>query len=113
MDIFYLPKILIISFKRFLKESSSWEKNDEDIDFPINNFDMKDIIIGPDKDHSIYDLFAVSQHYGSTEGGHYTSVCKNRGKWYIYDDSSVKETNSSKSILNSAAYVLFYRRQTD
>ena len=31
---------------------------------------------GPDKDFSKYDLFAVSQHYGSTGGGHYTAICK-------------------------------------
>jgi uncharacterized UBP type Zn finger protein len=112
LDLFYLPKLLIINFKRFIKESSHWEKNDEDIDFPINNFNMKDLIIGPDKDHSIYDLFAVSQHYGSTEGGHYTAVCKNGDNWYNYDDSSVSRT-SPKACLTSAAYVLFYRRQTD
>ena len=112
IDLYYLPKILIINFKRFIKENSQWEKNDEDIDFPISNFDMRDLIIGPDKDHSIYDLFAVSQHYGSTGGGHYTAVCRNGDKWFNYDDSSVTQT-SFKACLSSAAYVLFYRRQTD
>ena len=112
IDLYYLPKILVINFKRFIKESEHWEKNDENVDFPIINFNMKDLIIGPDKEHSIYDLFAVSQHYGSTGGGHYTAVCKNRGKWYNYDDSSVLQT-SPKACLSSAAYVLFYRRQTD
>ena len=112
IDLYYLPKILIINFKRFIKESEHWEKNDENVDFPIINFNMKDLIIGPDKEHSIYDLFAVSQHYGSTGAGHYTAVCKNRGKWYNYDDSSVLQT-SPKACLSSAAYILFYRRQTD
>ena len=112
LDLYYLPKILIISFKRFIKDSHQWEKNSEYVDFPINNFDMKDLIIGPDKDHSIYDLFAVSQHYGGTGFGHYTAVCKNGDKWYNYDDSSVTET-SKNACLSSAAYVLFYRRKTD
>ena len=112
IDVYYLPKILIICFKRFIKESSKWEKNEIYIEFPINNFDTKDIIIGPDKNHSIYDLFAVSQHYGSTDSGHYTAICKNSGKWYNYDDSNVNETNY-RAVLSSSAYVLFYRRQTD
>ena len=113
MDFFYLPKLLIICFKRFSKESSyRWEKNDDNIDFPIDNLDMKNIMIGPDKDHSVYDLFAVSQHYGSTGFGHYTAVCKNDGKWFSYDDSSCSET-TAESCLTSAAYVLFYRRRTD
>jgi len=26
---------------------------------------------------AIYDLYAVSNHYGSLNGGHYTAMCKN------------------------------------
>ena len=112
MELYYTPKILIICFKRFIKHYTYWEKNDEDILFPINNLDLKEFIIGPDKDHSVYDLFAVSQHYGGTGFGHYTAVCKNFGNWYSYNDSSVHSTNSS-DIVSNAAYVLFYRRRTD
>ena len=112
LDLFYLPKILIICFKRFQKDSSRWEKNEDEVDFPVDNLDMKDFVIGPDRDHSVYDLFAVSQHYGSTGFGHYTAVCKNHGKWFSYNDSSCHET-SENNIVTSAAYVLFYRRQTD
>jgi hypothetical protein len=112
IDIYYLPKILIICFSRFRKDFLQWEKNDEFIDFPINNFNMKDLMIGPDKDHSIYDLFAVSQHYGETGSGHYTAICKNGNNWYKYDDSTVTKI-IPKAAVTSAAYVLFYRRQTD
>ena len=112
MELYYTPKILIICFKRFIKHYTYWERNDENIIFPINNLDMKEFIVGPDKEHSVYDLFAVSQHYGGTGGGHYTAVCKNFGKWYSYDDSSVHETNE-QDVITNAAYVLFYRRRTD
>ncbi len=112
MELYYLPKILIICFKRFIKDSNRWEKNDDEVDFPINNMDMRNFVIGPDKEHSKYDLFAVSQHYGSTGFGHYTAVCKNDGKWFSYNDSLCSETNESDA-QSSAAYVLFYRRQTD
>ena len=112
MELYYTPKILVICFKRFTKHYTYWEKNDEDIIFPINNLDLKEFIVGPDKDHSVYDLFAVSQHYGGTGFGHYTAVCKNFGNWYSYNDSSVHSTNSS-DIVSNAAYVLFYRRRTD
>ena len=112
IDIYYLPKILIICFSRFSKELLQWEKNDEYIEFPIKNFNMKDLMIGPDKDHSIYDLFAVSQHYGETGGGHYTAICQNGNNWYKYDDATVTKT-IPKAAVSSAAYVLFYRRQTD
>ena len=113
MELYYVPKILIICFKRFIKDSTfSWEKNEDEVEFPIDNLDLKNFVIGPDKDHSKYDLFAVSQHYGSTGFGHYTAVCKNDGKWYSYNDSSCSPTSASDA-QSSAAYVLFYRRQTD
>ena len=112
MELYYLPKILIICFKRFVKDSYRWEKNDDEVEFPINDMDLKEFVIGPDRDKSKYDLFAVSQHYGSTGFGHYTAVCKNNGQWYSYNDSSCVPT-SENDALSSAAYVLFYRRQTD
>ena len=112
MEFFYLPKILIICFKRFVKDSYRWRKNEEFIDFPINNLNMGEFMVGPDKEHSKYDLFAVSQHYGSTVFGHYTAVCKNFDKWYSYNDSSIHSC-SENDARSSAAYVIFYRRQTD
>jgi ubiquitin carboxyl-terminal hydrolase 4/11/15 len=37
-----------------------------------------------------YDLFAISNHYGSLNGGHYTAYAKNiDNKWYEFDDSCV------------------------
>ena len=112
MELFYLPKILIICFKRFIRESFRWRKNEVFVDFPINNLDMGEYMIGPDKSHSKYNLFAVSQHYGSTGFGHYTAVCKNFDKWYSYNDSSIHPCNENEC-RSSAAYVLFYRRETD
>ena len=112
MELFYLPKLFIICLKRFSGSNSYWGKNDALVDFPINNMDMKDFVCGPDKEYSKYDLFAVSQHYGGCGGGHYTAICKNFGKWYNYNDSSVSR-GSENDVVSSAAYVLFYRRQTD
>ena len=110
-SIFYVPKLLIICLKRFAKSGYGYGKDDTHINFPIENLDMGKYICGPDKDHSKYDLFAVSQHYGGCGGGHYTAVCKNiAGNWYSYNDSSVSSTSASSAI-TSAAYVLFYRRK--
>ena len=110
LSIYYVPRILIICLKRFHKESYYYRKNNEFIDFPLENLDMGKYICGPDKSHSIYDLFAVSQHYGDTGGGHYTAICKNSGKWYSYNDSSCS-SSSPANVVTSSAYVLFYRRR--
>ena len=76
------------------------------VDFSINDLDMKNFLVGPDKNHSVYDLFAVSQHYSSVAFGHYTAVYKNLDKRYSYNDSSAHETNVSDA-KSSKAYVLF------
>ena len=116
LSIYYVPKLLIICLSRFSKSRSyyggGYGKNDALIDFPLENLDMGQYICGPYKENSKYDLFAVSQHYGGTGGGHYTAICKNvDGNWYSYNDSSCSRS-SAGSVVSSGAYVLFYRRRT-
>ena len=111
LSIYYVPRILIICLKRFSRQDIYYEKNGELIDFPLDNLDMGKYVCGPDKPFSKYDLFAVSQHFGGTGGGHYTAVCKNiDGKWYDYNDSTCSSTSAS-NIVTSSAYVLFYRKR--
>ena len=113
IELFYLPRILCICLTRFLKSGRyfGYTKNDELVEFPLENLNMSKYMCGPDKNYSKYDLFAVSQHYGGMGGGHYTAVCKNiDGKWYEYDDSDCSPVSQNQVITN-AAYVLFYRRK--
>ena len=59
----------------------------------------------------VYDLYAVSNHYGGLGGGHYTAYCQMPDStWYTFDDSSVTEMNP-EGVKSPAAYVLFYRRR--
>jgi hypothetical protein len=115
LELFYTPKILILHLKRFSYSSVSRyrmfaEKLGQTIDFPLDNLDLSNYVVGPTAS-SQYELFAVSQHFGSTGGGHYTSVCKNYdGKWYDFNDSTVRPTSPS-NVVSSAAYLLFYRRK--
>ena len=61
----------------------------------------------------LYDLYAVSNHYGSQTFGHYTAYAKNHetGKWYDYNDSNVSECYSPNDVVSPAAYVLYYVRK--
>ena len=61
----------------------------------------------------IYDLYAVSNHYGSLAFGHYTAYCKNAktNKWYDFNDSSVSALDDGDSVCTGAAYVLYYKRR--
>ena len=112
-SIYYLPRLLIICLNRFLNNGGNYAKNEEFIDFPLENLDMEKYICenAPDRQYSKYDLFAVSQYYGNAEGGHYTAICKNiDGNWYNYNDSNVSKA-LPEEVASSSAYVLFYRRR--
>ena len=112
IEIFYLPRIMCICLTRFNRKGKKYTKNDELVEFPLENLDMGKYICGPDKDFSKYDLFAISQHFGGMGSGHYTAVCKNvDGFWYNYDDVNIRRINNLNKICTNAAYVLFFRRQ--
>ena len=110
IELFYLPKLLIICLKRFSTQGRNLIKNSEYVNFPINNMDLEKIVSGPEKKISKYDLYAVCRHYGNCYSGHYTALCKNFDKWYKFDDLKVTEINVN-NIVSNEAYVLFYRRQ--
>ena len=89
------------------------EKIDEPVDFPQKGLDISQWVKMDYKAAGItpiYDLYAVSNHYGSLNGGHYTATCKNSEdeNWYGFNDGSV---SGGKDISGSAAYMLFYRRR--
>ena len=63
-------------------------------------------------DDPVYDLYAVSNHFGGMGGGHYTAFCQmpdDQG-WFDFDDSHVSEVDVGK-VQSPAAYVLFYHRR--
>ena len=58
------------------------------------NFNMSDYVVGPSaRQQHTFSLYAVSNHYGTMHGGHYTAFCKNvyDRKWYKFDDQFVTE----------------------
>jgi len=112
-DLWRMPPILVIHLKRFSYKNRYWrEKLESYVDYPIHDLDFSKYAYGPQTVPPIYDLYAVSNHYGSLGGGHYTAYAKNKTdeKWYKYDDSSVTKI-SEQSVRTSSAYVLFYRRK--
>jgi len=98
--------------KRFSYKNKYWrDKLDTLIDFPLENLDLSPYRLCQSS-CAVYDLFAVSNHYGELGGGHYTAYAKNinDNSWLCFDDSNVSVTNTTK-IKSEAAYLLFYRRK--
>jgi len=112
-DLWKLPPILVIHLKRFSYKNKYWrEKLETLVEYPIHDLDLSAYVKGPQEVPPTYELYAVSNHYGSLGGGHYTAYGKNKdnGKWYKFDDSSVSQIDESKA-QTSSGYVLFYRRK--
>lgn len=122
MELYRVPQILVVHLKRFKTSkvsnygsfyfSQGSKKITVTVDFPLESLDLRSYVLGADKENAIYDLFAVSNHFGGMGGGHYTAFAKNQfdGKWYDFNDSSVHSAGS-KEIVSAAAYVLFYRKR--
>jgi len=108
-DVWSVPPILIIHMKRFSYKSNYRDKIDSFIDFPFQ-IDLTNRVLNKKNTPIIFQLYAVSNHYGMLGGGHYTAYCLHRdGKWYDYNDSMVNEI-LPETVKTPAAYLLYYRR---
>ncbi|KAG2676917.1 hypothetical protein I3760_12G073900 [Carya illinoinensis] len=111
LDLWMLPDILVVHLKRFSYSRYLKNKLDAFVNFPIRNLDLSKYVKGKDGQSHVYELYAISNHYGGLGGGHYTAYGKliNENRWYHFDDSHVSPV-SETDIRTSAAYLLFYQR---
>nr|XP_029711949.1 ubiquitin carboxyl-terminal hydrolase Usp2-like isoform X2 [Aedes albopictus] len=106
------PKYLVIHLKRF-SETRWSNKLTNVVEFPTGERELN-LQSYASEDHSgpvYYSLYGISNHMGSTAGGHYVAVCKHpvSKEWNEFNDNFVSET-SERSLVTSSAYVLFYER---
>ncbi|ORX45129.1 cysteine proteinase [Hesseltinella vesiculosa] len=111
-----LPDVLLIHLKRFSLDGPFRNKLETVVDFPTKNLDLSRYIpktMTPPNSQvtNNYDLYAVSNHFGSLTGGHYTACVRNgyRGEWHNFDDTRFSVCDESK-VKSRAAYNLFYVR---
>ncbi|XP_059720710.1 ubiquitin carboxyl-terminal hydrolase 43, partial [Haemorhous mexicanus] len=135
LSLWTLPDILIIHLKRFRQVAEQRHKLTTLVRFPLRGLDMAPHVAqrgqpggqllgrwapwqpplrlppGCPRDH-LYDLYAVCNHHGSMQGGHYTAFCCNAldGRWYSYDDSRVEWVREAE-VSTRSAYILFYQRR--
>uniref|UniRef100_A0A8K9V8T1 Ubiquitin carboxyl-terminal hydrolase 8 n=1 Tax=Oncorhynchus mykiss TaxID=8022 RepID=A0A8K9V8T1_ONCMY len=104
LEIWKVPPIILVHLKRFSYEGRWKQKLQTTVDFPLENLDLSQYVIGPRLGLKRYNLFGVSNHYGGLDGGHYTAYCKNamKQRWYKFDDHEVSEISTS-TVKSSAA----------
>lgn len=103
-----LPKILIIDIKRF---NSRVMKLQQLLNFPLNNLNLSEYIIGYNPNQYTYDLIGVCNHSGGVSGGHYTSFVRDNNNWYLCNDTQVIQIDDLQQIITPKAYCLFYKKR--
>ena len=114
IEIWKLPKILVLHLKRFQHGKYRRSKVDTNVKFPNTNLDMSQYVASNARQFNLdstYNLYGVSQHMGGLGGGHYTASARSwhDGDWYNFNDSSVSPV-LPESVGGRNAYVLFYER---
>ncbi|XP_053310102.1 ubiquitin carboxyl-terminal hydrolase 43 isoform X2 [Spea bombifrons] len=130
LSLWTLPDILIIHLKRFRQVGGRRNKLSTLVRFPLTGMDMGPHVVkrgqgqkgtlGPWSSRKpslsqlgvLYDLYAVCNHHGSLQGGHYTAYCRNSldTRWYSYDDSNVEQLQEDE-VCTRGAYILFYQKR--
>ncbi|GKB20757.1 ubiquitin carboxyl-terminal hydrolase 5 [Tanacetum coccineum] len=112
LDLWRLPEVLVIHLKRFSYSRNVKHKLETFVNFPLHDLDMTNYLANKsNSSRQVYELYALTNHYGSMGSGHYTAHIKliDENRWYNFDDSHISPINED-DVKSSAAYVLFYRR---
>lgn len=117
-----LPHMLIIHLKRFTNRGLWRDKLNTMIDFPLKNLNLTKYVppllprdaLGPDAPDPtvevtppfLYDLYGVCNHYGTLNGGHYTSFVRNsyNNAWNLFDDSKASFVDDSSVVVSDCPH---------
>jgi hypothetical protein len=114
LQIWSLPPVLVIHLIRFSNESAGrWRRKvDTLVDFPTRDLNLSRHCLSAAPGSAVYDLRAISNHFGGTSSGHYTAFARHSetGAWHEFNDSSVSAADES-SVCTAGAYVLIYERR--
>jgi ubiquitin C-terminal hydrolase len=100
----------MIHFKRFYYQGPFRNKIETYVEFPIQ-MNLEQYV--PEWMRTVgceYELYAISNHYGGLNGGHYTAFVRNiyRQTWYHFDDSRISPQNEQNvKVLTIDGFTLF------
>uniref|UniRef100_A0A3Q4HUD0 ubiquitinyl hydrolase 1 n=1 Tax=Neolamprologus brichardi TaxID=32507 RepID=A0A3Q4HUD0_NEOBR len=99
------PQVIVI-LNRFTTSRWSISKSTIYVSFPLTHLDLGPY--GPvDCGSVLYDLYAICNHAGTVNMGHYTACCLDENGWCFYNDSVTPLTENQ--LQTNQAYVLFYQ----
>jgi ubiquitin carboxyl-terminal hydrolase 4/11/15 len=123
LQLWKVPDVLVVHFKRFSNSRIMRDKLDAFIDFPLQGLDLDDRVgerqsaralvdeghditqlgIGDVDEPLLYDLFAMDEHSGGLGGGHYCAYARNHvdGEWYHFADSQVTHCKPADAVVSA------------
>jgi ubiquitin carboxyl-terminal hydrolase 8 len=107
-----LPILLVVDLKRINKYNFK-NKNQMLVDFPLDNLDLSRFVTGYRKESYVYDLFGIANHYGGTQGGHYTAFVNTKQGWFHFNDTQVIPITDISKLITPHAYCFFYRKRKE
>uniref|UniRef100_A0A3B4XNS4 ubiquitinyl hydrolase 1 n=1 Tax=Seriola lalandi dorsalis TaxID=1841481 RepID=A0A3B4XNS4_SERLL len=107
------PEILMLHLKRFGCKGKNQVKLRTNVAFSMR-LDLSPFLSSSvqNTSYSSYRLYAVVNHAGHLNMGHYTALCHNAltQTWHCFDDSVVREVQDSL-VQSPNAYLLLYSRK--
>ena len=104
-----LPPVVILSIKRFTNEGNKVRGR---LAWDLDSFDLRPVFafsrnpFGDEPVSTEYETFAVIEHHGSLQGGHYTMFGRQGDAWYEYDDNTITDATPDR-VVSADSYVVF------
>ncbi|PKI85398.1 Doa4p [Malassezia vespertilionis] len=103
-----LPPILVVHLKRFMIKGPVTNKISTPVMFPTTGLDLSNYMPPPlppgtavqgipssesQRPPYLYDLYAVTHHFGCLTSGHYTATIRTQDDWFYCDDSRIARSD--------------------
>jgi ubiquitin carboxyl-terminal hydrolase 8 len=114
-DIWVLPPVLVVHLKRFKygNDGGHETKINTSLKYPIAGWNLSTFVRSRNGDFPLYELYAMANHIGKPDDGHYTAYAVNRfdEQWYEFDDNLYSVIDPVSTFAESSSpYVLFFNR---
>jgi ubiquitin C-terminal hydrolase len=112
IDIWKLAPFLMLTLSRFSFDYRAVaRKVTTFVDYPSETLPVEELVAreAPLEEFTDYELYAVIEHEGTVNRGHYTALVKTENGWISANDARVVRIVDESNVVNRNAYMLFYR----
>ncbi|XP_073671477.1 uncharacterized protein [Paramisgurnus dabryanus] len=111
-----VPSVLVLHLERFELDYDTMccIKNHSTVQIPAQLCIEEQVVKDKTGINHMYDLYAIANHFGSLNGGHFYANIKSfeNQKWYQFNDSDVNKITGDldKDLFSEEAYLILYKK---